>query len=257
MGLQAILGGALQGLGAGIATQGQNAERERQDVAAEERRRQTALENLRAAADLNDRNAANSDARRDMYGARETARSTDAQVVVAKERGKIEGGLQRDNDRRDLIKSRVASLQRIAENAADKALTAQVNAITASAANNEIEKVVEGDGQSTVFYKDGRQPQVVTTPGSRASGSSKSAGGAGSVYEQLQAGGGDEGAPAARSPAARVQPREPEPARPKKVVTQNGVARFGTAADADAFYNDPGNKGKRFIGPDGKLREVR
>lgn len=82
MGFGAIIGGALTGLGKGIAEQGAENARARSAMALEELRAKRDSEKLVQTADLQDRNATRSDARTDYYEARKTERDTGSKLKV-------------------------------------------------------------------------------------------------------------------------------------------------------------------------------
>lgn len=82
MSFGAVLGGALQGLGTGIARQGESDAASRREIALENLRAQRQRDQTTLAADLQDRNAGNQAVREDWKDSRGTARDTTKAVTV-------------------------------------------------------------------------------------------------------------------------------------------------------------------------------
>lgn len=88
-----LLGGALQGVGSGLAIQAQNEVTQRREMAMEQLRAKNRQDEMASSADLQDRNAGRAAARGDFYGARDDAR----QAGYRKEELGIQQSFHREN----------------------------------------------------------------------------------------------------------------------------------------------------------------
>lgn len=240
MGIGAIVGGALKGYGDGMAEMARSREEERRLSALENLRTRNDQTNLQIKADLEDRNASRSDRRGDFYNARQTERTTSAQITVDGARTendiKLENlrtqnaaTLARVNSQLNLTEAQFQSGLRIAE---EEAAAGRTISTWETDANGELVGIRPNG--SKVY------PGVKPLPPEPKGGDSIA-----SIVAARNASGGTPAPAPAKQPA------------PSKQVAQTGGApRLRDDAAAEAFVSNPANKGKTFIGPDGKQYKV-
>ena len=228
-----IIGGALQGIGAGLAQQEQTKADERRQMALEALRQQNQQTNMRMQADLNDQNAAKSDARQDFYGAREVQRG--ASVDQQKDARKFGYEVQlkkmefANDEQRTRLESALTS-QRSAESAR---LQSQIQ-------SGEIKQIVEsGDGQYYGIRGDGSQvatgvkvpPKALETKGD----------GNGTALDRVREArgiGSAAGTPPVKAPApAKPAPR---PATPKPAPVKAGSRGALSMTQVDEMAKEAG-----------------
>lgn len=253
-GLGYFIGGALSGIGQGIARQGE------MDA---EQRRQTALENLRQqnSIALEDRRSANqrqeiavqgeeqrksqeSSARWQDWGdARSNDRRTSSTIKIDKVRNAL-----------DIAKVQVQARLEEAQRNNDTQRQIQLQGALRQMENGDIKDVVaSGDGRYYGVTKGGQKIDLgITAPDKQLfSGGA----GAGGLLAEL----GQDSPPApGQAPAPAAPPAKRDSGRAPMTPRANnrGVPSFASDAEADAFVNNPANKGKSFVGPDGKRRIV-
>lgn len=178
-GLGSVLGGALSGVGAGIAKQGEMDFIQRRDTALENLRNQNQQESMRVKAneqrttqreqaDLSDRNSA-----------REEARRTSSTMIIDKNRSQL------DTDSRERL-ARLESQLRINQ-------TAQTAQIEAQIRSGEItDTLQDSEGNWYAIYKDGKPKPL------NIKGAPKAAAGGGSILDRAASGGGGQATPGAK-----------------------------------------------------------
>lgn len=200
MGLGRIIGGALQGAGAGIAEVGRSAEEERRSIALEKLRQSNAIE-------LDDNRSSNSMAEAthsgvidDTLNKNQTARQTDAATILESHKSNLNRveaneerdwrGTQADKDRaHDSTMARLSSALRQSENAASQRLGAEIDKDLAAGTLDNV--ITDENGYLVKMYRDGRSVPTNIRP--EPSGSSS---GGGSALEQARGlGGGGASAP--------------------------------------------------------------
>lgn len=128
MGIGAVLGGALQGFGNGIAETGRLAEAERREIALENLRNSNDMTKMGAQYDYADRNASRSDARGDLLDARKTQRQTGSQITVDKARTENDATLIGIRQKNDEAMARLQSSLKMTESQTDFARRAALEA---------------------------------------------------------------------------------------------------------------------------------
>lgn len=230
-----IVGGALQGIGGAMGQQAQADADQRRQIALENLRQQNQQTNMRTQADLNDQNAAKSDARADYYGARKTARDATVDEASDKRKFGYQVELKKMEFANDEQKARLESTLAQGRDAATLQLRAQIE-------SGEIRQIVEsGDGQYYAIRGDGSRVAtgVKVPPKAMESGS-----GGGSIVDayRSRAGGAGIGSgagasppstPAPAKPAAKPAPAKPAPAKPAPV--KPGSRGAVTMAQVDAL----------------------
>lgn len=154
-----IIGGAMQGIGGALQQQTIQDAEERRQIALENMRQQNQQTNMRMQAQLNDENAANSDARSDFYDARKTARTATVDETRDKRKFGYDVEMKKIEFTNDLARSKLDSALAMGRDAASARLKAQIE-------RGEIRQIVEGgDGQYYAIRGDGaRQATGVRTP---------------------------------------------------------------------------------------------
>lgn len=132
MGIGAIVGGALKGYGDGMAEMARSREEERRETALINLRSQRQQEQTQVTADLQDRNAARSDQRGDFYNARQTERTTSAQITVDGARTKNDMTLEQMRQKNTEALARLQSSLRMNEAQKESAIRMQEEAIKAN-----------------------------------------------------------------------------------------------------------------------------
>ncbi|WP_194920546.1 hypothetical protein [Novosphingobium sp. NBM11] len=227
-----------------------------------EQRRQVALENLRQQNNLalDDHRSANqrqeiaiqgdeqrksqeSSARWQDWGdARSNDRRTSSTIKIDKVRNAL-----------DIAKVQVQARLEEAQRNNDTQRQIQLQGALRQMESGDIKDVVaSGDGRYYGVTKGGQRIDLgITAPDKQLYSGGAGAGGLlaelGQDAPQASA-----PAPAAAPPAKRDSGRAPMTPR----VNNRGVPSFASDTEADAFVNNPANKGKSFIGPDGKRRIV-
>lgn len=225
-----ILAGAAKGLGDGIAEQGRSADAER---------RATALENLR-----NQNNQAEQKQRtndQDWLNSRNSTRSTDATITINKKQGQIADARDAANFGRDVKKIGITASIDNKQAVLAGAIQRQ-NAQFANSLPKDATFEVSGDGYIYAADKAGNLTNTGVKAPESALYDGKGNSSGGTVLDQARGGGVAQGSAPAQATA---------PARP-----QSNAAGKLTDAQAEAFVNNPANKGKSFIGPDGKRYKV-
>ncbi|SKB32271.1 hypothetical protein [Sphingopyxis flava] len=230
-----IVGGALQGIGSGMAQQAQSDAEERRQMALENLRQQNAQSNMRLQAELNDTNAAKSDARGDYYDARKTERgaSVDAQSDARKFGYQVQ--LKKMDFANDIERTRLESALAQGRDAATLQLRAQIE-------RGEIRQIVEsGDGQYYAIRGDGSQiatgvkvPPKAMEDGTGSIANARAARGGGGI--------GSAAATAPAKPAPSPAPAKPaaKPAAAKPAPVKPGSKGTVTMAQVDALARDRG-----------------
>lgn len=240
MGIGAIVGGALKGYGDGMAEMARSKEEERRLSALENLRTRNDQQTLGIQADYQDRNASRSDQRGDFYDARKTDRTTDAQVKI--------DGARTVNDM-TLEDRRAANAKSLATHNSKLNIT---EAQYQSGLRIAEEEAAAGRTISTWETDENGNLVGVRPNGSRVYPGVKpmpdAPKGDGSIASIVAARGAAGGAPA-QAPAKT-------PAPSKQVAQTGGAPRLRDDAAAEAFVSNPANKGKSFIGPDGKQYKV-
>lgn len=240
MGIGAIVGGALKGYGDGMAEMARSREEERRLSALENLRTRNDQANMQIQADLNDRNASRSDQRGDFYNARQTERTTSAQITVDGARTKNDITIEEIRNKNAQAMARLQSSLNLTEAQQASALRM---AEEQEAANSYIREFQTDDqGNLVGITATGKvvRPGVRPMPDAPKGGDSIA-----SIVAARNSGGGTPAPAPAKQPA------------PSKQVAQTGGApRLRDDAAAEAFVSNPANKGKTFIGPDGKQYKV-
>lgn len=235
MGIGAIVGGALKGYGDGMAEVARSKEEERRLSALENLRTKNDQTTLGIQADYQDRNASRSDQRGDFYDARKTERTTDAQVKI--------DGARTVNDM-TLEDRRAANAKSLATHNSKLNIT---EAQYQSGLRIAEEEAAAGRTISTWETDDNGNLVGVRPNGSRVYPGVK-------PMPDAPKGGGSSlllnNSPTPAPAAAKT------PAPSKQVAQTGGAPRLRDDAAAEAFVSNPANKGKPFIGPDGKQYKV-
>src|SRR3546814_8299672 len=121
-----IIGGALQGIGGAMAQQAQMDAEQRRQFALENLRQQNSQSNMRLQADLNDANAARSDARGDFYDARKTSRSADVDAASDARQFGYQVELKKMDFANDMERTRLESALAQGRDAATMQLRSQI-----------------------------------------------------------------------------------------------------------------------------------
>ena len=154
MGIGRILGGALTGLGTGMVATAAMADDERRGLALEKLRQENRTTELNTQADLQDRNAQRSDARSDVYGARDVQRKAIVnQAADATEFGRKKEiiGLEQNNK---IAAMKVGSGLTMSENQQKASLDA---AAAATRAGLEVDSSeITADGSKAFYSKSGK-----------------------------------------------------------------------------------------------------
>lgn len=246
-----VLGGAMQGLGQGMATQAQ------QDWQA---RREATLAKIKGEYDL---------AEQDKRG--EQAQELRAQQFEdAKALKTWEGGVKVETEERlSPIRQAEKAAQIKAEEERSARLARLESSLNISEAQARINAEATADGKKppkihdtltdgvtgevTLVLDDMTTRPAVDAQGKRITVRPKpsaSSGAGGESVASLRTGGKPAAKPAAEGPAPK--PKQPLRAR----ENAGGTPRMATDAQADAFARDPANKGKSFVGPDGKRYNI-
>jgi hypothetical protein len=240
MGIGMIIGGALKGYGDGMAEMARSREEERRLSALENLRTRNDQANLQVQADLTDRNAERSDKRGDYYDARKTERTTSAQITVDGARTKNDMTLEQLRQKNTEALTRLQSSLRINEAQRESAIRMQEEAIKANTYIQDFQTDDQGNLVGITATGKVVRPGVRPMPDAPKGGDSIA-----SIVAARQAG----GATAANTPA-------PTPAPSKQVAQTGSAPRLRDDAAAEAFVSNPANRGKSFIGPDGKQYRV-
>lgn len=254
-----ILAGLATGIGQGITKQAeikaaeQEAERKRAfDIALENLRTKNGMKVDNNQAELNDRNTQRE------YGYRDQLADKDLGRDLAKIEAEKSVRIEVDNNaaENDIRLARVRGEIDTNRDAASIRLRAQIDS------GQVVDTLLSESGEYVAVTRNGRtQPTGVfahsidTTPRPTV-GLGNSA-----LFPELE-----QGAPAPTptpraTPTARPTPTPTPRATPASNRTPqpqmiDGVYRALTDAQAEAFVNNPANKGKRFVGPDGKTYTV-
>lgn len=240
MGIGAIIGGALKGYGDGMAEVARSKEEERRLSALENLRTKNDQQTLGIQADYQDRNASRSDQRGDMYDARKVDRTTSAQITIDGARTKNDMTLEQLRQRNNEAMARLQSGLNINEAQKASALRMNEEAIKANTYIDRFE--TDNEGNLVGITATGKTIRPGVKPMQEAPK------GDGSIASIVAARGAAGGAPA-QAPAKT-------PAPSKQVSQTGGAPRLRDDAAAEAFVSNPANKGKSFIGPDGKQYKV-
>lgn len=218
MGFGRIIGGALQGAGAGITELAASKELERRNAALENLRSQNTSREQTERANLTDRN-----------DARSLNRSTNAELIIGKQAGEQTAALkaaEREDKAREAREEREHDVRMVGLKGADERLTVKAKA------------AIDAGQVQTTFVADSGEVMIVTKAGKTiATGQTATekdriynpngdSGGGGSVLEGLRGG----AAPAAAAPA-RATPAAPASAKP--AATPKPAATGGTMTRAD------------------------
>lgn len=248
MSFGAFLGGALQGVGAGIVRQAEINERKAESEAS--RRHDEAMNNLRHTqslamvdkqGDMSDRNAARSDERGDFYDSRRNERALSSDIV----RYGAQAGHQANADNRRFAQNvQMQSIQFANERdmTAFKANLARQDAAYRHSleAGDVVDTMIGADGY---YYGRRRNGEMFRTE-VQAPPPQSSSGGSSLLLNTPPPSAG-----AAPRPAPAAAPRSAAGGAPASQAAQ--VPRMTSAAQAQAFVSNPANRGKEFIGPDG------
>lgn len=246
-----VLGGALQGVGQGMAAAGEMEWRERRELALQEARGRQAIA-LEQAEQTN---------RLEVEGVRaEKAKELETwkgAVKVKTEQGLVPVKTELAQSESDIQEAREARLEALRSNNTTKEALAKIDA-EYKAKGQEPPKVTDTvtdgvTGAVSVVFSDGTSrplDNIIARP-KPSSGS----GGGGSFVEELRAARGEGGK--TPKPAAEPAPKAPskQPLRARENAG-SGAPRMATDAQASAFVNNPANKDKSFVGPDGKRYRV-
>lgn len=238
-----VLGGAMQGLGQGMATQ-----------AAEDwrMRREAALQKIKGEYDLAEQDkrekAANALADKQQGYARENIITKGVvDVQVAEGKAPIERATYKAKSEVD--EARLTRLENLSSNNDVKEKLAAIEAEYRAKGKEPPEvtdTVTDGEtGAVSIIYSDGTS-RILDNIIARPKPSASSGGGSESVVSLR---GGSGGAPA---PKPAPEPKPKQALRARENSGGGGTPRMATDAQADAFARDPANKGKSFVGPDGK-----
>ena len=279
-----IVGGAMQGIGAALATQTQEENRNRHETALENLRQQNRREEIGLQGDIQDRNAARNDDRADRNDARGVARRTKATMATDTHRA----GITRDeNNQKFNHEVQLTAIRNQNERGMTKLRSALGRADAAYerslTAGDVVEELEGGDGFYWYRTRDGRNTRTNVPVPPRATSS-----GGSSILDEAR-GGTPSPAPAtprpatparpAATPAPRpaaapaARPAAPAPAarpavasRPAPAPTpaprqpaaapRLSVFTARTDAEAERFISNPLNRGKYFYGPDGQTYRV-
>lgn len=238
MGIGMIVGGALKGYGDGMAEIARSREEERRLSALENLRTRNDQANMQVQADLTDRNATRSDQRGDYYDARKTERTTSAQITVDGARTKNDITIEEIRNKNAQAMARLQSSLNLTEAQQASALRM---AEEQEAANSYIREFQTDDqGNLVGITATGK----VVRPGIRP------------MPEAPKGGDSIASIVAARQGGAAPAAAKPAPAPSKQVAQTGSAPRLRDDAAAEAFVSNPANKGKTFIGPDGKQYKV-
>ena len=253
-----VLAGLATGIGQGIQRQAEfNMQR---DEAQRDRDFQSALENLRTQNNIavdNNRADRGDQSTKMEYGLKDEFEERDVprKIKVASETAAAEGKVRIEVDNAAAANDRATALAleraRSSNDIAKMRVAAEIDRETAAGLIDRIE--VSGDGTFVKFYKNGRVETTGVTATPRDIYGSQGASLGGGLFDDpaLQGLGG----PAqAAPPPARSQPPAAPPAR--SGGGSGGIYFARTDAQAEAFANNPANKGKSFVGPDGKQYTV-
>lgn len=245
MGFGRIFGGALEGAGAGISEMAASKELER---------RQAALENLRS------QNTSREQVERaqltDWADTRKTARDTNAELIVGgqdnaakaarEEADRKAKAAEKEADRQhDIRMQRIKSDLDLRNDKESAKFKADIES------GLIVDTVVGEDGKWVGITKNGTAIRTTITATEKDRIYNPNEGkGSGSTLETLRGGGAATPAPVpSRTPdKAQVKPQQAKNYEPPFI---DGAYRIMLDKDAEAFVNNPANKGKKFVGPDG------
>ena len=247
-----VLGGAMQGAGGGMVAQAQ------QDWQA---RREATLARIKGEYDLAEQDKRGKDAT--ALADKQHENAIDLEYVRGGVKVETEGRLSpiRQAEKAAQIKAeeeRSARLERLKSSLSITEAQAKIDA-EAEADGKKPAKIhdvlTDGvDGTVTLVLDDMTTRPAVDAQGKRITvrpkPSASSGGAGGESVASLRGGGKPAAKPAAEGPAPK--PKQPLRAR----ENAGGTPRMATDAQADAFARDPANKGKSFVGPDGKRYNI-
>jgi hypothetical protein len=246
MGFGRIIGGALEGAGAGIAEMAASKELER---------RNAALENLRSQNTLIEQE--DRAVQTDWAASRDLNRRTNSELVIGAQAGEQEAAIkaaERQAEAREAAAERQHDVRM-------EQIKGQQTRLT-----DKAKAAIDAGQVQTTFVADSGEVMIVTKAGKtiatgttatekdRIYNPNEGSSGSSSVLQDVR--GGTAPAPTPTKAPAKSQPPA-KPATTPSPALIDGLYRALTDQQAEVFVNDPKNKGKRFMGPDGKTYTVK